>query len=220
MKRTTLLAATATAGLALLSGCQLLGIGNGGDGDGGGSGDARPQESQAAATSAASAPAEDDGGQAAAPETGQPEPDNGSGSPGVGEAVPIGPFRGTSDTTHDTLYFTSPSGKHKCAIGPDDTGCNSSALPADAPDVPGVDGESERPNAVVLQPGRKATYAQTGDPAYEFEASNPGSGKGKVLPYGQAISLHGTTCTSARAGITCTNGAHGFTLSSERVALH
>jgi hypothetical protein len=38
-----------------------------------------------------------------------------------------------------------------------------------------------------------------------------------VLPYGEAVSLNGISCVSARTGVTCTNAeGHGFTLSKAR----
>lgn len=41
------------------------------------------------------------------------------------------------------------------------------------------------------------------------------------LGYGQSVSAHGYTCTSAEAGVTCLDGSgHGFTISREDYTLH
>jgi hypothetical protein len=43
---------------------------------------------------------------------------------------------------------------------------------------------------------------------------NPANG---VLPYGEAVSLGGISCVSAKTGMTCTNGeGHGFTVAKAK----
>ncbi|WAL40290.1 hypothetical protein BRM1_13885 [Brevibacterium sp. BRM-1] len=206
MKTTLPAAAAMIAGTLLLSGCQYL-----------------PWNALRAAPDAAPANA------AAAPTTQAPQDASDQVVEGQGSApqdedeggsVSASAYRGGASGTRDTFYFQTPSGKHNCAISAGDVGCNSTAIPASAPDVEGVEGYVERPNAIAFGAGSAAHFEVTGDPAYIYQGADGNFGEAKVLPYGQTLRAHGVTCSvSESRGVSCYGFGHGFTFSSQDYTL-
>lgn len=123
------------------------------------------------------------------------------------------------------VYFRSPSGNVTCSLGfskpqvPPACQARVSVQSAGGPhcDNTGLNvyasefvGGVARSRCVTL-----STYV--GD----ARRTNPGTPYGgRVLDYGQTISILEVTCTSTTAGITCFDGAHGFTLARDRNAIY
>ncbi|MFT4087114.1 MAG: hypothetical protein QM658_08140 [Gordonia sp. (in: high G+C Gram-positive bacteria)] len=119
------------------------------------------------------------------------------------------------------LYFTSPSGKWKCAIlnyQSTIAGCHG-PFPSTAPEVPAsAGGGATRPNSIVLNAGQPGKFEHRGDPAYQ----RLDGGTTPVLPYGQSLTYGPVTCSiDQTTGVTCRNtDGHSFTVSDVAYELH
>jgi len=110
------------------------------------------------------------------------------------------------------VYFTTPSGNIKCAIGSSSTNVPVACLinqntilhpprPADC-----LASWSWAENVVVLSNDGAQSGRCTGDSPVP-QVSAP-------LPYGSLLTYGGYSCLSAETGVTCTEvaGSHGFTV--------
>ena len=115
----------------------------------------------------------------------------------------------------DYLGFRSPTGNIHCAM------------------YSWNGGAEARCDVIELTPTyRKAPAGCDLDWGHSFAGDNTGKGvlacvgdtvqdpRNPVLPYGQALSLGGISCVSAKTGITCTNAAgHGFSVAKAKQKL-
>ena len=122
---------------------------------------------------------------------------------------------GPGMTTSDYIMFQSPTGNIHCAI------------------YTWVEGAEARCDLRELQP----TYTRPPldcmlDWGNAFAVGNRGEGflvcagdtvidsRSFVLPYGEAVSLGGISCVSAKTGMTCTNAeGHGFSVAKAKQRL-
>jgi hypothetical protein len=139
----------------------------------------------------------------------------------------------TSDFTRNVdgqpaYYFSTPSGRWRCAILPGDmAGCEATggALNiADAPNlVPNADGAQKAPNAIVVEPQGDAHFAAV-DTA-KFAPPGPAN----VLPFNRTLAAaryrcniqetKGVSCLSEESGEGFTFSADGFNLQYSEVPL-
>lgn len=115
-------------------------------------------------------------------------------------------------------YFSTPSGRWRCAILPRDrAGCQ----PADgasamgvtgAPEeVPDATGETAAPNALVLGQDGDAQFAALAQPDFAQSAA-------VVLPFGKVLAVAGFRCNvQEQSGVSCVREVtgKGFTFSAE-----
>lgn len=180
-------------------------------------------EHSADSQSAASDPTAANAGSAPA---GQGDSQDGANAQSTVDSGPAGgvdpeAYRGGSSESKDTFYFVTPDGTFSCAIAEDQTGCNSESMPASAPQVDASDDDAKvRPNAVSFSTSEKAEFSSTGDPMFHYLDANGEFGKGKVLPAGQKLTALGVTCSVTEdSGVDCSNGTHGFTVSTKKYTL-
>lgn len=120
-------------------------------------------------------------------------------------------------------YFSTPSGRWRCAILPRDrAGCQ----PADGASAIGVTGAPEEvadpaggtsaPNALVLDRDTDARFVALAQPEFTQPAA-------VVLPFGKALAVAGFRCNvQEQTGVSCVREAtgRGFTFSAEGYTLH
>ncbi len=128
-------------------------------------------------------------------------------------------------TDGTTVYaFTSPSGRWQCTIEPRArAACQKAASPLSAigitgaPDeVIGADGESDAPNALVVD--------RTADPRFARLAAPPTADTGKAteLPFDRILAVAGFRCNVQESvGISCLSefSGKGFTFSAENFTM-
>lgn len=112
----------------------------------------------------------------------------------------------------DYVGFQSPTGNIHCAIYTFGAGAEARCdlrdlIPSPNPPPPGC--ELDWGSAFVVPSTGSSGLACVGDTM--LDPGNP------VLPYGEALSLGGISCVSARTGMTCTNAeGHGFSVARAR----
>jgi hypothetical protein len=119
-------------------------------------------------------------------------------------------------------YFTTPSGRWRCAILPHrQAGCRSASgwgiSVAGAPEtVTDADGQRTAPNAIVVDNAGSAHFSRL-DPA---ELSPP-SGSAKVLKFNSVLDAAGFRCNVQDAGVSCLSEltVKGFTFSPDGYTL-
>jgi hypothetical protein len=115
----------------------------------------------------------------------------------------------------DIVQFQSPTGNIHCAIytwsGGAEARCDLRALtPTYAKRPAGC--ELDWGSAFAVGVTGKGVLACAGDTM--IDPGNP------VLPYGDAVSLGGLSCVSAKTGMTCSNAAgHGFSVAKAKQKL-
>ncbi|AKS36537.1 hypothetical protein [Mycolicibacterium goodii] len=133
-------------------------------------------------------------------------------------------------------YFTSPSGRWRCAILPRDrAGCESSSglsarLPiTGAPDVI-VDGEPTAPNAIAVDREHDAGFLALQDPLFSVDtsamettdATDSTAVEVQTLPFGKVLAVAGFRCNVQEAtGVSCVREltGRGFTFSGDGYTL-
>ena len=115
----------------------------------------------------------------------------------------------------DYIAFQSPTGNIHCAIyqydGSAEARCDLRALTRTYRQRP-ADCDLKWGSSFIVAPFGKAGVACVGD-----TVQNP---RNPVLPYGEAVSLGGISCVSAKTGVTCTNGeGHGFSVAKAKQRL-
>jgi hypothetical protein len=124
------------------------------------------------------------------------------------------------DTTG--YYFTTPSGRWRCAITPRTTaGCQASSGRlgiTGAPDtVTDATGEAAAPNAIVVDREGDAHFAAVEQPGFA-----PAPGPANSLQFNQVLAVGGFRCNVQEAtGVSCLNETtgKGFTFSAEGYTL-
>lgn len=112
----------------------------------------------------------------------------------------------------DDIEFQSPTGNISCGLYSDgaDTSvrCDMSK-PVPSYTAPPAGCEFDWGSSLAVSATGKGVLACVSDPAAGPDAP--------VLPYGEALSLGGISCVSAKTGMTCTNGGgHGFSVALAR----
>ena len=116
----------------------------------------------------------------------------------------------------DYITFQSPTGNIQCGLYRDGAGasvrCDMSQLTPSYTKRP-AGCEFDFGSSFALNAVGKGILACVSDPA--------GGPNSPVLGYGQAVSLGGISCVSAKTGMTCTNGdGHGFSISKAKQKLY
>ncbi|WP_102143781.1 hypothetical protein [Mycobacterium hubeiense] len=118
-------------------------------------------------------------------------------------------------------YFTTPSGRWRCAIVPRvKAGCQSASGSmlgiAGAPDsVTGASGETTTPNAILVDRDGDPRFAALEEPEFWLD-----SGPANALPFNKVLAAAGFRCNVQEAtGVSCTSEStrKGFTFSAEGV---
>jgi hypothetical protein len=117
-------------------------------------------------------------------------------------------------------YFTTPSGRWRCAIVTREVaGCQSSRWPSamgitGEPDtVAGADGEPATPNAIVVERTGDAHFAALAEPRFELDP-----GPAKVLQFDEVLAAAGFRCNvQEQSGVSCLSerSGNGFTFSAD-----
>lgn len=123
---------------------------------------------------------------------------------------------GSPALASDYIEFKSPTGNISCGLYSDgaDTSvrCDMAKL-VPSYTTPPPDCEFDWGSAFAVGRTGKGVLACVSDPAAGPDAP--------VLPYGEAISMGGISCVSAKTGMTCTNAeGHGFSISKAKQKLY
>jgi hypothetical protein len=115
----------------------------------------------------------------------------------------------------DYLTFQSPSGNIHCGLyhgnGETNLRCDLRELTPSYTRPP-ANCDADWGAYFALNAGGKGFLACVSDSM--IDPTSP------VLPYGEAVSLGGISCVSAKTGLTCTNGeGHGFSVAKARQKL-
>ncbi|GAA1635495.1 MULTISPECIES: hypothetical protein [Brevibacterium] len=118
------------------------------------------------------------------------------------------------------LYFTTESRKHHCSFQEDLLGCDNHSFPEDLPPVT-YQGQQQQPTAIVLTSTGGPRFEAYGDPTFtQFSDAGEWGADTAVLPYGDLLIAYGIACTTdADREVVCTNGDHGFAISSRDYSL-
>lgn len=116
----------------------------------------------------------------------------------------------------DYIEFKSPTGNIQCAIYSDRAGasvrCDMSEL---------VPSYTRRPAGCEYDWGSSFAVDAVGKGYLACVSDAVAGPSSQVLGYGQAVSLGGISCVSAKTGMTCTNGdGHGFSISKAKQKLY
>jgi hypothetical protein len=120
-------------------------------------------------------------------------------------------------------YFTSPSGKWRCAIIEDGSMAQAGCQPATnvepgmgvrgAPNVEDkISHLQVQPNAIRVTPTNGAEFAHLGQPVFWRT-----DGEAKVLPYNRVLAAGGFSCNVQQTGVACKDdrSTQGFTFSTD-----
>lgn len=112
----------------------------------------------------------------------------------------------------DYIGFQSPTGNIQCGLYRGDQGasvrCDLMALNPSY---------TKQPASCEFDWGSSFAVDDVGKGYVACVSDAVGDPSNGVLPYGEAISLGGISCVSAKTGMTCTNGeGHGFTIAKAK----
>ena len=120
-------------------------------------------------------------------------------------------------------YFTTPSGKWRCAIiARVKAGCQSASgwraglgITGAPPSVPNAAGEATKPNAIVLDWQGDAHFAALDAPEFWLDP-----GPAKVVAFNRILAVGGFRCNVQEAGVSCASDLtnNGFTFSPDGYA--
>jgi hypothetical protein len=129
-----------------------------------------------------------------------------------------------SPTGAGSYYFTTPSGKWRCAIVPrSQAGCQATGSAHSGMAIPGApdtvddgQGATDRPNAIVVETAGDAHFAAL-DPAAFTLIPGPAT----ALPFNKILAAAGFRCNVSDAGVSCLSEAtgEGFTFSADGYTL-
>jgi hypothetical protein len=106
--------------------------------------------------------------------------------------------------------FTTPSGNIACTVSADGARCDIKKQEwTERPRKP-ADCTLEFGDAIAVSGTGKAEFVCHGDTVF---------GAGPTLPYGAAVRVGSTVCTSRESGVECRLDAHGFTLARAKYTL-
>jgi hypothetical protein len=122
-------------------------------------------------------------------------------------------------------YFTTPSGRWRCAIVPrTKAGCQAASnwqlglrIPGEPDTVPDAEGEAAAPNAIVVDRLGDAHFASLGQPEFWLVP-----GPANVLQFNKVLAAAGFRCNvQERPGVSCLSEltGDGFTFSAEGYTL-
>jgi hypothetical protein len=115
----------------------------------------------------------------------------------------------------DYLTFQSPTGNIHCAMGIWDGQADARCDLADL-----VPSYTKAPADCDLDWGFAFAVGRTGKGALACVGDTVRDPGNPVLPYGEAVSLGGISCVSAKTGMTCTNvEGHGFSVAKAKQKL-
>lgn len=119
-------------------------------------------------------------------------------------------------TADDYFGFQSPTGNIHCAMytfnGESEARCD---LRSYSPSY------TKRPAGCDLDWGMAFAVGATGKGVLACVGDTVQDPGNPVLPYGEAVSLGGISCVSAKTGITCTNAdGHGFSVAKARQKIY
>lgn len=115
----------------------------------------------------------------------------------------------------DSLGFQSPTGNIHCSIY---TWTGSAEVRCDLREY--TASYSRRPPGCDLDWGMAFVVGASGPGVLGCVGDTMIDPGNPVLPYGEAVSLGGISCVSAKTGITCTNGeGHGFSVARAKQKL-
>ncbi|BBX16394.1 hypothetical protein MDUV_12540 [Mycolicibacterium duvalii] len=136
-------------------------------------------------------------------------------------------FDFAAEVDGDTAYyFTSPSRRWECAIVPRvRAGCQNAqsstlGVTGAPPAVPGPDGTSGAPNAVVVDRTAPPRFARLDTPAFGLGEDGQ---EAAVLPFNRILAVAGFRCNVQEAvGISCLSesSGNGFTFSADEYRPH
>jgi hypothetical protein len=122
-------------------------------------------------------------------------------------------------------YFTTPSGRWRCAIFPrEKAGCQSASrgqsgmgIPGEPDAVPDAAGETTAPNAIVVGREGDAHFAALEQPEFWLDP-----GPANVLQFNRILAAAGFRCNVQEAGVSCLSEltGKGFTFSAEAFTPH
>ncbi len=117
-------------------------------------------------------------------------------------------------------YFTTPSGKWRCAIVPrDKAGCQAASswqsglnLPDEPTTVPDPSGEDTTPNAIVIDHEGDPRFVAMDTPEFWLD-----TGSATVLQFNRILAAAGFQCNVQEIGVSCMSevSGKGFTFSAE-----
>ena len=116
----------------------------------------------------------------------------------------------------DYITFQSPTGNIQCGLYRDDGGatvrCDMSQL---------TPSYRQRPEGCEFDWGSSFAVSSVGKGILACVSDPAGGPDSAVLGYGEAVSMGGISCVSAKTGMTCTNAAgHGFSISKAKQRLY
>lgn len=116
----------------------------------------------------------------------------------------------------DYIGFQSPTGNIHCAIY---SWAGSTEARCDLRDL--TPSYTKRPAGCDLDWGSAFTVAARGKGQLACVGDSVMDPRNPVLGYGQAVSIGGISCVSAKAGMSCTNAdGHGFSLARAKQRLY
>ena len=115
----------------------------------------------------------------------------------------------------DYVSFRSPTGNIHCALYSWDSGAEARCDLAEL-----TPSYTTRPAGCDLDWGQSFAVGSVGKGVLACVGDTVRDPSSPVLPYGEAVSLDGIACVSAKTGMTCTNAdGHGFSVAKARQKL-
>jgi hypothetical protein len=112
----------------------------------------------------------------------------------------------------DYIGFQSPTGNIQCGLYRGDQGAS---VRCDLMEL--VPSYRKQPASCEFDWGSSFAVDDVGKGYVACVSDAVGDPSNGVLPYGEAVSLGGISCVSAKTGMTCTNGeGHGFTIAKAK----
>ncbi|MFD3705475.1 hypothetical protein ACFWUP_20235 [Nocardia sp. NPDC058658] len=143
------------------------------------------------------------------PEAGTPA----SGAPANGGFTGVDASKFQIDGSY---FFQSPTGNIMCGVldkAPLGVGCQLRKAKFITPQLPNCTDAPDRKVATHLYEGKSELWCTSQGIFVGFPTD--GKAGGKVLNYGESLSVNGYTCTSSTQGVRCVAGGHGFAISAD-----
>ncbi|MFE1595185.1 hypothetical protein [Nocardia sp. NPDC058705] len=140
-------------------------------------------------------------------------------APGTGSAPTDGRFTPVDASKYridGSYHFQSPTGNIKCgvlAMAPLGVGCQLIKANIITPKLPNCTDAPDRKVATHLYEGKSEFWCTSQGIFIGFPTD--GVSGGKVLNYGESLTVNGYTCTSSTQGVRCVEGRHGFAISAD-----
>ena len=119
---------------------------------------------------------------------------------------------GSPALADDYIGFQAPTGNIQCGLY---RGAEGASVRCDLMEL--TPSYTKQPADCEFDWGSSFAVADVGKGYVACVSDAVGDPSNGVLPYGEAISLGGISCVSARTGMTCTNAeGHGFTIAKAK----